>query len=437
MKTPIVLRCLVVAFVACALLIPISLIQGKILERRSLAEGVERSFAAETSRQQLVVGPMLQLTCEETIVVERQVMRAGKAETLAEPKTIACPTSYFTPTKLRVTGAAPVETRHRGIYPIRLYHATLDISAEFEWPKPPEPNGANPRQWKQVHLVTLVSDPRGIKDSTLPLTQNLGLYGKSEPGSLFAFVSKLELAGTSSLGIAPVGDSTEISLKSNWPHPSFSGAWTPDQRDITSLGFNATWNTSYLATGGRAYWEEQARSGKILESRQGATVVFFDPVNIYALSYRATEYGFLFVLFTFAAIAMVEVIAGVRLHPIQYALVGLALAVFFLLLIALSEHLSFDRAYLAAASACLVLIVFYLRHPLGTRGRAATLGALSAGLYGALFVLLKSEDHALLMGSLMVFAALAAVMLATRKLDWTQVAARMATPPPDPEPSLE
>ena len=435
MKTPLLMRTFVVALVACALLIPIALIQGKIHERRSLAEGVERTFAAENAGPQTIAGPLLALTCEETVVVERQVMRAGKAETLAEPKKIECPTGYFTPRVLRVKGKVPVESLHRGIYPIRLYRAELDVSAEFEWPKPAEPNGANPRQWKQARMVTSVSDPRGIKESTLPIDQDLGPYGKSEPGSVMAFESKLVLAGTSSLAIAPVGDATDIQLESNWPHPSFSGAWTPDSRYITREGFKGSWSTSHLATGGRALWEREARAGKLAESRQVAGVVFFDPVNIYALSYRATEYGFLFVLFTFSAIALVEVTAGVRLHPIQYLLVGLALAVFFLLLIALSEHISFDRAYLAAATACLVLIVFYLRHPLGTRWRAAALGAVSAGLYGALFVLLKSEDHALLMGSLMVFGALSAVMLATRKLDWAQVAARMAPPPPAPKPA--
>src|SRR5262245_13599248 len=164
MKTSLVLRILVVAFVACALLIPIALIQGKIHERRSLADTVERTFALETSGAQTLVGPLLALTCEETVVVERQVMRAGKAETLAESKKIDCPTGYFPPSALRITGSVPVETLRRGIYPIRLYRGGLDISAEFQWPRPASPNGANPRRWKQARLLTSVSDPRGIKE---------------------------------------------------------------------------------------------------------------------------------------------------------------------------------------------------------------------------------------------------------------------------------
>jgi len=220
-----------------------------------------------------------------------------------------------------------------------------------------------------------------------------------------------------------VGDTSEIRITSNWPHPSFSGGWMPDERDVTRQGFIATWRTSHLATGGQVVWEKQAREGKLTDPARSAGVTLYDPVNVYSLSYRATEYAFLFVLFTFAAIALTEVVAGVRLHPIQYALVGMALAVFFLLLIALAEHIAFDLAYLAGAAPCLALIVFYLRHPLGTALRTVAFGAMLAALYGVLFVLLKSEDHALLMGSFMVFGVLALAMIATRRLDWAQVGA--------------
>jgi inner membrane protein len=148
-------------------------------------------------------------------------------------------------------------------------------------------------------------------------------------------------------------------------------------------------------------------------------------VNVYALAHRATEYGFLFVLFTFAGLALAEVLAGVRLHAIQYALVGSALAVFFLLLIALAEHASFAIAYFAAASACVALLTAYLRHPLGTRGRTGAFFALFVLMYGTLYALLLSEDHALLTGSLLVFGVLAIAMLATRQLDWAALAARL------------
>ena len=151
-----------------------------------------------------------------------------------------------------------------------------------------------------------------------------------------------------------------------------------------------------------------------------------EPVNPYSLAYRATEYGFLFVLLTFSAFALVELTWGVTLHPAQYLLAGLALAVFFLVLIALAEHIHFAWAYLAASAACIALLTYYLRYPLASLARTTVFAGLFTALYGSLYVLLKSEDHALLLGSLLVFAALAAVMALTRKLDWAVVSKRLS-----------
>jgi inner membrane protein len=184
------------------------------------------------------------------------------------------------------------------------------------------------------------------------------------------------LVGTSSLQIAPVADRNEIRIASNWPHPSFGPAWSPDELSIASGGFDATWRITSVATGGRAKWDALA-SGRRLQGASGAGVFLFDPVNVYTLAYRATQYAFLFVLFTFCALALTEVLAGIRLHPVQYALVGSAVAIF-------------------------------------------------VALYAALYEILQSEDNALLLGSLMVFFLLATAMIATRKLDWSGLSGRMA-----------
>lgn len=452
MNTSIVSRIAIIAGMALLVLLPIFLIQGKIAERRARAEGVVAQFAQETSGPQLLAGPLLALTCEETFIDERQVMRGGKAETVAVKKTMACPTAFFAPRTLKISGEMPVESRYRGIYKIRMFRAALDVSGDLVWPQPSPWHGINPRIWKRAYLVTAVRDPRGIKQvaSTLSsvmrdssgeafearfaIKEDLGEYAARKAGERVDFGYQMLLLGTTRLDIAPVGDVTEIQLKSNWSHPSFSGAWMPDERTITADGFHAVWRTSHLATGGQLLWDSQARDGKLTDTGMTAGVLLFDPIDVYALSYRATEYAFLFVLFTFAAIGFAEVVAGVRLHPVQYGLVGSAIAVFFLVLIALSEHIAFGPAYLCAATACLALLVFYLRHPLGTLKRTATFGAFGAGLYATLYVLLKSEDHALLMGSGIVFGVLAATMIATRKADWAAIAARMAPPPSAPRP---
>ena len=442
MRFPLLARVAAIAMVAVVILVPIKLISEKISERQARAAAVVAQFSAETSGPQLIVGPLLAITCEETFVEERQVMRGGKAETIAETKTTSCPTAYFSPRTFKATASMPVESLHRGIYAIRLYRSNVDLAGEFDWPEPPAPNGANARAWKQVYIGSFVQDPRGIKsissnfstkvlagggDSAFiqfPIREHLGSYASRKAGTILPFHYKMSLVGTSSLHIAPVGDQNEIQLASDWPHPSFGEAWSPDARTVAADGFNAKWHITSVATGGRAMWNRLASDGKIANAA-GAGASLFDPVNVYALSYRATAYAFLFVLFTFSALALTEVLFAVRLHPLQYALVGSAIAVFFLLLLALSEHVAFESAYAIAGTGCVVLLTFYLRHPLGNLLRTGAFFSIFVALYTALYFLLISEDQALLMGSLMVFFLLAVTMIATRKLDWSELAARM------------
>jgi len=443
MRFPLLLRAGLIAAVATAILVPIALIQGKIAERRARANEAIAQFAAETSGPQVIAGPFLALTCEETYTEEREIKRGGKAETVSEKKVAACPTAFIAPRILEVDASLPVDSRHRGIYPIRLYRAKTRLTGELAWPEPAPPNGLNPRAYRHAYMVVAVSDARGIREvrSTPAATQgrvegidarfafrsDLGAYAASRAGEALPFDIALETIGTSSFAIAPVGDATRIHLASDWSHPSFTGSWSPDEREVSARGFDARWRVTHHATGGQGLWESDAREGRLFSMARSAGVTLFDPINVYSLSYRATEYGFLFVLFTFGALALTEVVAGVRLHPIQYLLVGSALAVFFLLLMSVSEHVAFGVAYAASAIACVALLTFYLRHPLGTAMRAAGFLGLFAAMYGALFVILKSEDHAMLMGSLLVFALLAVAMLATRKLDWSGLAARMAS----------
>ena len=441
---PLLFRGIAIAAVALSILLPIALISGKVAERRVRAEGVLQQFARETAGTQVIAGPLLAIACEETYTEEREIKRGGKAETVSEQKVRACPTAYVAPRTLRVKGHLPVDERHRGIYPIRLYRSKVQLTGELSWPAPARSSSQETRVWRQAQLVVVVSDARGIREvrSTPEATQgggatdprfairsDLGEYSAARAGETLPFDVSLELLGTTSFGVAPVGDDTRITLTSDWPHPSFTGGWSPDDRRISPQGFEATWRMTHHATGGQAAWQQEASTGRLFQAGGVAVagVAFFDPVNVYALSYRATEYGFLFVLFTFGALALAEVLSGVRLHVMQYALVGSALAVFFLLLLALSEHVAFAHAYASAAVACVALLTFYLRHPLGTRTRAAAFFGLFASMYGALYVLLRSEDHAMLMGSLLVFALLAVTMVATRRLDWSAVSARLAT----------
>ena len=416
MRFPLFVRGVLIAALGAALLLPLWLIQNKVTERRQRADQVQTTFAAEAGGAQVLAGPFL--------VVGSQVL---------------------TPRRLEAKGELNVEQRFRGIFPVRLYRGALAFSGEFDWPE-----GEAPKPGERAYLVLSISDPRGIKDTgnvdtgkvrarfapgargiatRSGLHANLGSVEELRKAGPVPFRFALDVTGTTRFDIAPVGDTSQITLASKWPHPSLVGAYLSDDRRILPEGFSASWRINQFATGGAAYWREFSASGQPFSEARLVGVSLIEPVNVYSLSFRAVEYGFLFVLFTFGALALVETVSDVTLHPMQYLFVGLALAVFFLLLLALSEHIRFVTAYVCAAAACVSLLTYYLRHPLKSFGRTTAFAALFSGLYGALYLLLKSEDHAMLLGSILVFVALATAMILTRRLDWNALSRRL-TPQP-------
>ncbi|WP_172675187.1 cell envelope integrity protein CreD, partial [Stenotrophomonas pictorum] len=234
------------------------------------------------------------------------------------------------------------------------------------------------------------------------------------------------LDGTRSLSVVPVGDDTRVDIASSWPHPQFSGSFSPHERSVDDRGFKASWAVSSLASAA----QEQLRRNLIADAEvESLTVALVDPVDVYTQADRATKYGILFVLLTFVGFALFELIKQLRIHPLQYLLVGLALAIFFLLLISLSEQIAFWQAYLVSAAACIGLQGFYLSGVLRSWKYGLMFSTLLTLLYGALFLLLGSENNALLLGSLLLFGILALIMWITRKIDWYELGKRATDPP--------
>jgi inner membrane protein len=243
---------------------------------------------------------------------------------------------------------------------------------------------------------------------------------------------KLQLAGTQRFALVPAAASTQMDLSSDWPHPSFGGRFLPTRREISDQGFKAQWLVSELASTAAA----DVLAGKPVTGLAGSgnegivdTLEFsmVDPVNPYVMSDRAIKYGLIFIVLTFVSVGLVELLSGRRVHPVQYLLVGLALSVFFLLLLSLSEHLSFELSYGLAAGAAALLLGHYGAAMLGGWRSGLVFGAGIAGLYAALYVLLSMEQAALVIGALLMFAVLAAVMTLTRKLDWYGLGATVET----------
>jgi inner membrane protein len=238
-----------------------------------------------------------------------------------------------------------------------------------------------------------------------------------------SYAIALSLEGTGDFQVTPMGRESRVLLTSNWPHPSFVGEFLPREREIDAHGFNARWQTSFFATNlENVVLACQNASGNHpacgeLGGRHFG-ISFVDPVDHYLQSDRATKYAFLFIGLTFAACFLLEVLRRLSVHPIQYGLVGLALAVFFLLLLSLSEHLGFRLAYAVSAVACVSLIAHYVAHVVANWKLGAVFASALGALYGLLYAILSAEDYALLIGSLLVFATLGAVMVLTRKVNW-------------------
>jgi len=437
------LKVLVICGLAAALAVPLMLIAQKVLEREALQRAVRRDVAASAAEAQRLTGPLVALACREHYW-EWVVPQGGRREdAVRERRQRACPPLIVLPERLRVSGTVQTEERRRGIYAARVYRGELELAGEIRIPAPPAGTGPAERRYSDPALVIAVSDPRGLKGmptlrwqgepramepgagpgGTLGNGMHLPLGPAAAPGDA-TFALRLELAGSERLEIAPIARDTEVRLASPWPHPSFFGRYLPERREVGAAGFDATWRTTHFATGAPGDWRRALLEGKDHGNVLG--IAFVEPVHFYALAYRAAEYGFLFVALTFGMFLVAETVKDLRIHAVQYGLVGLALAVFFLLLIALAEHIGFAAAYAAAAAACIALLAYYARHVFGSRRAAALYTGWNGALYGALYAVLRSEDYALLLGAALVFAALAAAMIVTRRIDWYALPERLA-----------
>lgn len=425
-----------IAVLSFLLLLPLSMIEAQISARSARQAEVTRNIAESAAGAQTLVGPVLAIRYRER-VQRKDTDKAGEVRHEIVERTHIVP-----PQKLIVDGEIETEIRSRGLYAARLFHLGARIAGNIEVPPQLGLGNASQLLDASATLVFGIADPRGVGDDPAatvngkPVRFSTGTQelipgqGVHVPlgavdlanGQRFDFSIPLTLTGSERLAIAPTASLTSVSLRSNWPHPSFQGRFLPTSRTISAAGFDARWQVSHLARD----FNRALAAGRSGAGGETLDISFVDPVNVYLKSERAVKYGVLFVVLTFAAFFLTEVLRRLPIHPMQYLLVGLALAMFFLLLIALSEHLPFVAAYGVSALACVTLIATYLSGALGSRLRGAAFGGAIAGLYGVLYGVLVSEDNALLMGTLILFAALAATMLATRRFDWYRMGAALA-----------
>ncbi|MGO4551888.1 cell envelope integrity protein CreD [Lysobacter sp. 2RAF19] len=435
-------KAVVVFFLTLGLLIPLMLIHRTIEEREAYRAEAVANVAATSAGRQAVLGPVLVVPYVE-LVEQDEVTPQGTRKVLKEQ---AGKWTFF-PETLVIDGTMKPDTRKRGLYRVPVYelgmHAVAAIRAQIP------ADGVHPRRIGRPYLSVGASDVRGfvgtptlrLNGKALPLKAGFG----SQPiggvhARLDAPVAGQELAmdlafdavigGTEALALVPIARDNRFALKSTWPDPIFGGSFLPRTRTVDAKGFRAQWEISSLATSAQTSFLDSNEPANLLRlaSMRGADtassgidavgVTLFDAVDSYTLADRATKYGILFVLLTFVGFFMFELIKQLPIHPIQYGLVGLALAIFFLLLVSLSEHIPFGSAYLASAAVCIGLLGFYLSAVLRSVVRGLGFAGMLATLYAALYGVLVSEDNALVLGAGLLFVVLATVMVVTRKVDW-------------------
>jgi inner membrane protein len=422
-------KVLFIGLLILLLLLPLGMIEGLILERTQHYATARSAVANAHGEAQRLGGPML-------VVPFRFTRRA-----YADP-VVVVDELYVLPETLTITGAIRTDQRERGIYDVPVYEAELHVEGTL----PAVTLGAGYDDleilWDQAELALPLTDARSVQEPIV-LTSGSGTttfrsgservagfgpqlvasYAELGLGALSApqaFSFDVSVNGTTSIHFLPLGDSTRVGITSGWPSPSFTGAYSPDDRSVTEQGFRAEWRVLDLGRGYPSTWRRtDGVPQTVAASAFGADLI--TPVGVHEASLRATKYGVLIVSLTFVAYFLFELFAALRLHPLQYLLIGLANCVFYVLLLALAEHIGFAPAYAASAAAATGLITSYSAAVLRSFVRAAPIGALLAGLYGYLYVTLRAEDYALLIGAIGAFATLAAFMYVTRRVDWFNV----------------
>ncbi len=430
-------KLLAIAGLMLLLLLPLALLDGLVYERQQRAEEVKLDIAQASARPQRMVAPLLRVEIE-TVSRRMQTVGKGDSERLEPVETTHQEVRLLAAEAVAVDTALATEVRRRGLFEAQIYQVKGSATARFRLPA--AETAADQVSWRirSAHWVWGLSDNRGIAAlavkangevlspepgtgvTWLPEGVQARVPGALETGAMIDTQAEFTLLGTEHLSWLPVATDFEWKARADWPHPRFTGFALPVGHDVSAKGFTAQWRLSALASQApqRLLRCPPAADGCADLEATAVQIDLIHPVDRYLMTDRAIKYALLFLGLVFGAVFLMEVLRGAAVHPLHYLLVGLALALFFLLLLALAEHLPFALAYGIAAVACVGLIGFYLAGVLGGWRRGVGLAGLLALLYAALYGLLQSEDHALLLGAVLLFGVLAATMALTRRIDW-------------------
>lgn len=423
------IKAVVIGILVLVLLIPTAMIMGLINERKQLQQQATKEVSAKWANAQTITGPVLVVPYTEINVV--------KTETGVRQEEVfrhAC----FLPEQLTINGQLQPEIRKRGIYEVAVYGSQFRLSGSFSPPDLVALNISPDRlRWNEAYLAIGISDMRGIGNQvqvlwngqpylcnpgTPPggllksgLQARVPLAAESAGAAGASFTIHLQLKGSGEVNFSPVGKTTRVNLQAGWSNPSFDGAFLPDSRKVEDKRFSAAWQVLHL---NRSFPQSWTTGDKYDIHDADFGVKLFLPVDVYLKSMRAVKYAILIIGLSFLLFYFIELLRHHSIHPLQYILIGVALCIFYTLLISLAEQLGFNMAYCIATVLTLGLVTTYTASVLPRTGTALAVGATLLTLYGFIYVIIQSEDQALLMGSLGLFIILAIVMYFSRKIRW-------------------
>lgn len=443
-------KLLLAILVGAALAIPLFSVWLLVYDRQTQSEQATASITEGWGGPQAVTGPVLVIpyraTTQETVVENGQSVT--RSRDVMRELTLSPDVSEY------ATDLRP-QVRKRSIYEAVVYDAHMVGNAGFSLPPDLARSGVDVVRLdlSRAELRFGLSDPRGLGAN--PKVGANGQLLRLQPGGgssggrgFFAWIDatalptkslavafEFDLRGNQALTLAPQAGSTVWKVRSSWPSPSFGGDFLPGNRQVDEKGFEATYSIGNLALGKSLVTTGDAGQSNLIDKvppattalsgprdtgvPQVASISLIQPVDLYSQVNRATKYGFLFIGFTFLALLMFDVIAGVRVSAVEYLLMGAAIVLFFVLLLAFAEVIGFTAAYIFASAAIAGLNTAYSAAVLGSWKRAWFIGGLLVALYAVLYILLSLEAFSLLIGSLLLFAALAGVMYGTRRIDWS------------------
>ena len=429
-RRSVMLKLLIIGFLMLILMIPTSFVQSLIYERQGLRDDATREVSGKWGGEQTISGPVISVPYESTRVND-------------EGKTVITGSGYvhFLPDEINIKGDLNPEKRQRGIYVVVLYNTTLAVNGSFgelnvNAIKVPESD----IQWENALMTIGISDMKGIQRSIEmqlndasytfgpgTVTRDILASGASFPIDLnenrsnLNFSYELDINGSTNLYFTPFGETTNVTLASSWPDPKFEGASLPDERDVTDEGFTAHWselhlNRNYPQQGVGRFIMDNPNSLRFGANAFGVKLLL--PIDEYKKTNRSTKYASFFIFITFLTFFFIEVLNRKRLHPIQYLLVGAAIILFYILLLSISEHLTFDWAYMIGCVTILILITGYCWFVFKNRKLTFMVFGLLAILYGFFYSLMQLQDYSLLLGSIGLLIILATIMYMTRSIDW-------------------